>query len=91
VFSKTEWQVLFDNIFSNHPGFLLYLVAAYSICNRTALMQTKEIDDAKYFYRHRNPVSVLHLINEATKMLQTTPADLGNSQTLNFYFIFFYF
>lgn len=82
VFSKTEWQVLFDNMFSNHPGFLLYLVAAYSICNRTALMQTKEIDDAKYFYRHRNPVSVLHLINEATKMLQTTPADLDPCKLL---------
>jgi WD40 repeat protein len=82
VFSKLEWQILFDNIFSNHPGFLLYLVAAYSICNRTALMQVKEIDDAKYFFRHRNPVSVSHLLNESFKMNKTTPADLDPCKLL---------
>ena len=82
VFSKHEWQILFDNIFSNHPGFLLYLVAAYSICNRTALLQVKELDDAKYFFRHRNPVSVNHLLGESFKMHQTTPADLDPCKLL---------
>ncbi len=47
VFNKNDWQILFDNLFSNHPGFLLYLVVSYSICNRTALLQVKELDDAK--------------------------------------------
>ena len=82
VFSKLEWQTLFDNIFSSHPGFLLYLVAAYSVCNRTALMQVKEVDDAKYFFRHRNPVSVTHLIGESFKMSRTTPADLDPCKLL---------
>jgi hypothetical protein len=50
VFSKDQWQILFDNIFSNHPGYMLHLVVAYSICNRTALIQVKELDDAKVDY-----------------------------------------
>ena len=82
VFSKTEWQTLFDNIVSNHPGFLIYLVVTYSVCNRTALIQVKEIEDAKYFFRHRNPVSVHHLISEAHKMMQTTPADIDPCKIL---------
>lgn len=82
VFSKNEWQILFDNIFSNHPGFLLYLVVAYSICNRTTLTQVKEIDDARYFYRHRNPLSVHHLLQEANRMMKTTPNDIDPCKLL---------
>jgi len=85
VFSKLEWQILFDNIFSNHPGFLLYLIVAYSICNRTALMQVKELDDARYFFRHRNPLSVHHLLQESNRMQQTTPADLDPCKMLDTY------
>ena len=85
VFSKTEWQILFDNIFSKHPGFVLYLVVSYSICNRTALIQVKELEDAKYFFRHRNPLSVHHLLQESNKMLLTTPAELDPCKLLNSY------
>jgi hypothetical protein len=45
-------------------------------------MQVKEIDDAKYFFRHRNPVSVSHLLNESFKMNKTTPADLDPCKLL---------
>lgn len=82
VFSKDEWLVLFDNLFSKHPGFLLYLAAAYSICNRTALIQIKDIEDAKFFFRHRNPVSVQHLINETIKMQNSTPSDINPCKLL---------
>lgn len=71
-----------DNVLSHHPGFLLYLAAAYSICNRTALIQVKDIDDAKYFYRHRNPLNVHHLISEANKMKKTTPSDIDPCKIL---------
>ena len=83
VFSKKDWEILMDNIFSNHPGYLLYLVVSYSICNRTALLQVKELDDAKFFYRHRNPLTVHHLLQEANKMLKTTPADMDPCKLLN--------
>ncbi len=37
----------------------------------------------KYFFRHRNPLSVQHLLNEANKMTKTTPADLDPCKLLN--------
>ena len=83
VFSKSEWQILVDNIFSSHPGFLLYLVAAYSICNRSALVQVKEIDDVKYFFHHRNPLSVGHLLAEARKMHKLTPSGIDPCKLLS--------
>jgi hypothetical protein len=83
VFSKNEWQILFDNIFSQHPGYMLYLVVAYSICNRSALVQVQEIEDARYFFRHKNPLSVNHLLNEAARIQLTTPADIDPCQLLN--------
>ena len=47
IFNKSDWQILFDNVFSNHPGFLIYLVVAYSVCNHNALMLIKDSEDAK--------------------------------------------
>ena len=39
--------MLFDNVFSNHPSFLLMVVAAYAMCARGPLMQCVELDDFK--------------------------------------------
>lgn len=103
VFDRNEWQILFDNIFSNHPGFMLYLAVAYSICNRTALLKVTELADArvsvclpvffrdalligwlfKFFFRHRNPLSVTHLIKEAVQMMDTTPSELDPCKLLH--------
>ncbi len=47
IFNKSDWQILFDNVFSNHPGFLIYLVVAYSVCNHNALILIKDSEDAK--------------------------------------------
>jgi len=38
-------MMLFDNVFSNPPSFLLMVVAAYAMCARGPLMQCKELDD----------------------------------------------
>lgn len=47
VLTKEEWMMLFDNVFSNHPSFLLMVVAAYAMCARGPLMQCVELDDFK--------------------------------------------
>ena len=47
VFTREEWLRLFDNVFSNHPSFLLMVVASYSICSRGALLRCTETDDFK--------------------------------------------
>ncbi|XP_028708725.2 TBC1 domain family member 31 isoform X4 [Macaca mulatta] len=45
VLTREEWLKLFDNIFSNHPSFLLMTVVAYNICSRVPLLNCNLKDD----------------------------------------------
>uniref|UniRef100_A0A8D1C7Y1 TBC1 domain family member 31 n=1 Tax=Sus scrofa TaxID=9823 RepID=A0A8D1C7Y1_PIG len=45
VLTREEWLKLFDNIFSNHPSFLLMTVVAYNICSRAPLLNCDLKDD----------------------------------------------
>ncbi|XP_068839633.1 TBC1 domain family member 31 isoform X8 [Capricornis sumatraensis] len=45
VLTREEWLKLFDNVFSNHPSFLLMTVVAYNICSRAPLLNCKRKDD----------------------------------------------
>jgi hypothetical protein len=38
VFNEDDWSILFDNVFSNHPGYLLLTAVAYATVNRTRIM-----------------------------------------------------
>jgi hypothetical protein len=50
VLTKEEWLRVWDHIFSNHPSFLLLLVAAYLICSRKVLMQCTAKEDFEVSY-----------------------------------------
>ncbi|XP_055204685.1 TBC1 domain family member 31 isoform X14 [Gorilla gorilla gorilla] len=54
VLTREEWLKLFDNIFSNHPSFLLMTVVAYNICSRTPLLSCNLKDDFEERERIRN-------------------------------------
>nr|XP_031547149.1 TBC1 domain family member 31 isoform X3 [Vicugna pacos] len=45
VLTREEWLRLFDNVFSNHPSFLLMTVVAYNICSRAPLLHCNLKDD----------------------------------------------
>jgi len=45
VLTRDEWLCLMDNVFSNHPSFLLVCVVAYCVVGRTALLRCTERDD----------------------------------------------
>lgn len=45
VFTKDEWLRAWDNIFSNHPSFLLFVVVAYVIVSRKVLLQCTRKED----------------------------------------------
>ncbi|XP_026310378.1 TBC1 domain family member 31 isoform X11 [Piliocolobus tephrosceles] len=45
VLTREEWLKLFDNIFSNHPSFLLMTVVAYNMCSRVPLLNCNLKDD----------------------------------------------
>ncbi|KAL2767179.1 TBC1 domain family member 31 isoform 9, partial [Daubentonia madagascariensis] len=45
VLTREEWLKLFDNVFSNHPSFLLMTVVAYNVCSRAPLLNCNLKDD----------------------------------------------
>ncbi|KAM5281257.1 TBC1 domain family member 31 isoform 6-T6 [Ctenodactylus gundi] len=45
VLTREEWLKLFDNVFSNHPSFLLMTVVAYNRCSRAPLLNCTLKDD----------------------------------------------
>uniref|UniRef100_A0A5F9DNN7 TBC1 domain family member 31 n=1 Tax=Oryctolagus cuniculus TaxID=9986 RepID=A0A5F9DNN7_RABIT len=45
VLTREEWLKLFDNVFSNHPSFLLMTVVAYNRCCRAPLLNCNLKDD----------------------------------------------
>lgn len=83
VLTRDEWLMLFDNVFSNHPSFLLMIVVAYAMSARGPLMQCIELDDFKYFYHHRNAVDIKHVIKEAYRLMDSTPKDIHPETTLD--------
>lgn len=82
VLTREEWLKLADNVFSNHPSFLLMAAVAYCIVGRTALLRCTEQDDFKYFFHHRNAMSVGELIKEAYHLSETTPQDVNPSEII---------
>uniref|UniRef100_H3AHW1 TBC1 domain family member 31 n=1 Tax=Latimeria chalumnae TaxID=7897 RepID=H3AHW1_LATCH len=82
VLTREEWLKLFDNVFSNHPSFLLMAVVAYAICSRAPLLHCNQKDDFKYFFHHRNNLDVSVLIKEAYHLMDSTPAEIHPERML---------
>lgn len=82
VLTKEEWLRIWDHIFSNHPSFLLFLVAAYLICSRKVLMQCTAKEDFEYFVHHRNACDISAVIQEAYHLQNTTPSDIDPGKML---------
>ncbi|KAI8519950.1 hypothetical protein Bbelb_032070 [Branchiostoma belcheri] len=76
VLTKDEWLKLFDNVFSNHPSFLLLCVAAYAISARGPLTKCTDVGDFEYFFHHRNAIDIGAVIKEAYRLQETTPEDI---------------
>ncbi|KAF7226326.1 TBC1 domain family member 31 [Nothobranchius furzeri] len=76
VLTRDEWLKLFDNVFSNHPSFLLMACVSYIICCREPLLLCSQKKDFEYFFHHRNNLDVGAMIKEAYRLMGSTPADL---------------
>ncbi|KAM9724011.1 TBC1 domain family member 31 [Menidia menidia] len=76
VLTRDEWLRLFDNVFSNHPSFLLVACVAYVICCREPLLLCSQKQDFEYFFHHRNNLDVGAMIKEAYRLMSSTPADI---------------
>ncbi|KAA8591499.1 hypothetical protein FQN60_016873 [Etheostoma spectabile] len=76
VLTRDEWLRLFDNIFSNHPSFLLVTCVAYITCCREPLLLCSQKQDFEYFFHHRNNLDLGAMIKEAYRLMCSTPADI---------------
>ncbi|XP_075937513.1 TBC1 domain family member 31 [Anarhichas minor] len=76
VLTRDEWLRLFDNIFSNHPSFLLMACVAYITCCREPLLLCSQKQDFEYFFHHRNNLDLGAMIKEAYRLMGGTPADI---------------
>ncbi|XP_011943603.1 PREDICTED: TBC1 domain family member 31 isoform X3 [Cercocebus atys] len=83
VLTREEWLKLFDNIFSNHPSFLLMTVAAYNICSRVPLLNCNLKDDFEFFFHHRNNLDINVVIRQVYHLMETTPTDIHPDSMLN--------
>ncbi|GCC23790.1 TBC1 domain family member 31 isoform X1 [Chiloscyllium punctatum] len=83
VLTREEWLQLFDNVFSNHPSYLLVAVAAYLICSRTPLLQCNIKEDLEHFFHHRNNLDLSAVIKEAYHLMDTTPEDIHPKRLLD--------
>ncbi|XP_071957436.1 TBC1 domain family member 31-like isoform X2 [Antedon mediterranea] len=77
IVTRDEWLKLWDNIFTNHPSFMMYVVAAYLICSRQPLINCVELSDFEYFFHHRNPVDITAVIKCAYELQNTTPNEIN--------------
>ncbi|CAK6954290.1 TBC1 domain family member 31 [Scomber scombrus] len=76
VLIRDEWLRLFDNVFSNHPSFLLMACVAYITCCREPLLLCAQKQDFEYFFHHRNNLDMGAMIKEAYRLMSGTPADI---------------
>ncbi|XP_030793328.1 TBC1 domain family member 31 isoform X4 [Rhinopithecus roxellana] len=83
VLTREEWLKLFDNIFSNHPSFLLMTVVAYNICSRVPLLNCNLKDDFEFFFHHRNNLDINVVIRQVYHLMETTPTDIHPDSMLN--------
>ncbi|CAE1172894.1 TBC1 domain family member 31 [Acanthosepion pharaonis] len=76
VLTKNEWLCMWDHVLSNHPSFLLLLVAAYILKARSPLLKCVELEDFKYYFSHQNAVNVQKVIKTAYHLMETTDEDI---------------
>ncbi|XP_067888649.1 TBC1 domain family member 31 isoform X2 [Heterodontus francisci] len=83
VLTREEWLKLLDNIFTNHPSFLLVAVVAYLTCSRAPLLQCNIKEDLEHFFHHRNNLDLSDMIKEAYHLMDTTPKDIHPKRMLD--------
>ncbi|KAL8181710.1 UNVERIFIED_CONTAM: hypothetical protein K2H54_023076 [Gekko kuhli] len=83
VLTREEWLKIFDNVFSNHPSYLLMLVAAYVICSRAPLLHCNQKEDFEYFFHHRNNLDINAMMKEAYHLMECTPTDIHPQHMLD--------
>lgn len=82
ILTKDEWLIVWDNVFSNHPSFMLYLVVAYLIHTRHALLTVNSKEKFEFFFHHRNAIDIHAVIKETYRLSSSTPTNIDPKKVL---------
>lgn len=76
VFTRAEWLRLWDHLVVSPPAFLPIAAVAYSLAARVPLLGCRDTDEFRQFYRHHNATGVARVLDEAYRLMETTPDDI---------------
>ncbi|CAG5135897.1 unnamed protein product [Candidula unifasciata] len=79
VLTQDEWLIMWDNILSNQPAFLLIIVVAYNICAHGSLIKCTQVEDFQFFYHHQNALSIRQILTKAYSLMETSPVEKLNT------------
>ena len=82
VLPEPEWLAAWDNIFSNHPGFYIFVVVAFLRQSRAALLACREVENFDHFFHQHQPVDVAAMLEMAYAMAASVPEDIDPSLLL---------
>ena len=81
-FSKPEWCIVMDHVFSNDPSFVYYLVVAYLRYHRDNLLRIYDARDYEVFFGRVNATNIHRWIRLAHLIEEKTPSRLKPSRDL---------
>ena len=83
VFDRENWLRIWDNIFSQPPGFIIYIAISFLNSNRSAMMKCNSIEALDMFLGQKNSVPAMRIISEAYRIKHATPSQLCPIKNLN--------
>ncbi|XP_057291272.1 TBC1 domain family member 31-like isoform X2 [Hydractinia symbiolongicarpus] len=83
ILTKEQWMIVWDNLFSNPPSFMLFFVVSYLIGSRQTLLSCKSEEDFQFFFHHKNAVDIPSIIKETYRIASSTPASIDPKKVLD--------
>ncbi|EDW08566.2 TBC1 domain family member 31 isoform X1 [Drosophila mojavensis] len=69
VLDEQQWLVLWDNIVTNPPYFIVFVIVAYNMMQREIIMRLPEKSEVVDFFHEQMPIDVTKWLNRARKLM----------------------
>ncbi|KAH8413719.1 hypothetical protein KR222_004743, partial [Zaprionus bogoriensis] len=76
VLDEQQWLALWDNIVTEPPHFMIFVIVAYSLVNRELLLRLPDKEEVCFFFHDQNPMDVSKLVGKARSLMNRCPAKL---------------
>ena len=76
VFDKEDWLRVWDNVFSQPPGFIIYVAIAFLNTCRSTIMKCNSLEALDIFLKQKTTISATKIMKEAYRFKNSTPSKL---------------